>query len=40
MRKPLKIRLLQVASVFFLLIASGGIKPACLLHWYQPKLPE
>jgi cyclic lactone autoinducer peptide len=40
MFKASKLRLLQVASVFLLFIAAGGIKPACATFWYQPKLPE
>ncbi|HBN27863.1 MAG TPA: hypothetical protein DD421_02345 [Clostridiaceae bacterium] len=27
-------------SVFLLFVAGAGVQPACLFHWYQPKLPE
>lgn len=40
MFKLSKYRILQAASVFLLFIAAGGIKPACVTWWYQPKLPE
>lgn len=40
MFKPSRLRLLQVASAFLLFIAASGIKPACWMQWYQPKLPE
>ncbi|HWP97754.1 MAG TPA: cyclic lactone autoinducer peptide [Syntrophomonadaceae bacterium] len=40
MRKPLKVMMLQMVSVFLLFVAAGGMKPACWLLWYQPKLPE
>jgi cyclic lactone autoinducer peptide len=32
--------LLKYASVMLLLVAAGGVKPACLGWWYQPKVPE
>ncbi|HOQ10498.1 MAG TPA: cyclic lactone autoinducer peptide [Syntrophomonadaceae bacterium] len=35
-----KFRLLSTLSAFLLLVASAGVQPACLFHWYQPKLPE
>jgi len=40
MFKSSRLKLLQVASVFLLFIAAGGVKPACMMFWYQPKLPE
>jgi len=35
-----KSKVLNVLSVFLLFVASAGIQPACLFHWYQPELPE
>lgn len=35
-----KTRLLSLVSAFLLVVAQGGVTPACWFHWYQPKLPE
>ena len=35
-----KFKILSTVSAFLLLVASAGVQPACLFHWYQPKLPE
>ncbi|NLW92271.1 MAG: cyclic lactone autoinducer peptide [Syntrophomonadaceae bacterium] len=40
MFKPTKLFVLRTMSVFLLLVASAGVKPACLWHWYQPEIPE
>lgn len=40
MLKPSRLRFLNVAAMLLLFIASAGIKPACCLTWYQPKVPE
>jgi cyclic lactone autoinducer peptide len=36
----MKAKVLSALSVFLLFVAGAGVQPACLFHWYQPKLPE
>lgn len=39
MQKP-KAFILRSLSMFLLFIAAVGVQPACLWHWYQPRIPE
>ncbi|HBQ26345.1 MAG: cyclic lactone autoinducer peptide [Desulfitobacteriaceae bacterium] len=36
----MKSKVLSAVSMFLLFVASAGVLPACLFHWYQPKLPK
>jgi cyclic lactone autoinducer peptide len=35
-----KMFLFRSLSVFLLFVANAGAQPACLFHWYQPRIPE
>jgi len=35
-----KLFIMRNLSMLLLLVASVGVKPACLWFWYQPKMPE
>ncbi|HWQ73771.1 MAG TPA: cyclic lactone autoinducer peptide [Syntrophomonas sp.] len=36
----MKSKILGAMSMFLLFVASAGVQPACLFHWYQPRIPE
>ena len=36
----MKSKILSMLSMFLLFVASAGVQPACLFHWYQPRIPE
>ncbi len=35
-----KLFIIRTLSMFLLFVATVTVQPACLLFWYQPKLPE